>query len=74
MCTVSPDTTRFSGTVGSTSVAEGLTDTLSTVPMCSPPLYVPIHPLLHVQLCAILWCPVVWCRGTFVELWMFYWL
>lgn len=74
MCPVSPDAPRFSGSVGSTSVAEGLTDTTSTVPMYSPPLYVPIHPPLHVQLCAILWCPVVWCRGTFVELWMFYWL
>lgn len=46
------------------------TDTLSVVPSVPPPLCDPIHLPLEVQLCGILWHPVVLGRGTFVGLWM----
>ena len=39
----------------------------------SLPLCVLVHPPLHLQVCEILWSPGVLGRGTFVELWMFYW-
>ena len=46
----------------------------AAVPSVLPPLCVPVHPPLNVQICGNLWHPSGLSRGTFVELWMLYWL
>ena len=48
--------------------------TTSKIPLFPPPLCVPVHPPLDEQVCGILWHPGMLGRGTFVELWVFYWL
>lgn len=68
----SPAATGFSGAVGS-ATGIGLADTVSTASLVLPPLRVPAHIPLDVPACRILWHPGVLGRGTFVELWMFYW-
>lgn len=46
----------------------------STVPLVLPLLCVLARLPLDVQMCGILWHPGALGRGTFVPLWIFYWL
>ena len=64
---------EFSEALGPASMAR-ITGTTSTSPPVPPLLCVPVHSPLDVQMCGTTWCPGVWGRGTFAELWMFYWL
>ena len=74
MRTASPAATGFSGAAGSATTTRGLGSQVPPVLLlwlCL--LYVFCTPL-DVQMYGILQCPGVLGRGTFLELWMFYWL
>ena len=63
------------GSLGLPWLRARISGTTSTVPSFLSPLCILVHPPLHIQMCGTLWHPVVLVgRGTFVELWMFYWL
>ena len=51
-----------------------ITGTSSTVHLVSPPVFVPVHTPLNEQIYGTVQCPCVFSKGTFAELWMFYWL
>ena len=74
-CTASPDAARFSGPSRLSSLGHlsGITSTICTIPLVTPPLWVPIQLPFDVQLCGIFQGPGMLGRGTFAELWMFYW-
>ena len=52
----------------------GIAGTASVAPLVLPPPCVPGHPPLDLQIYGILSYFCVLGRGTFIDLWMFYWL
>lgn len=52
----------------------GIADTTSNILPIPSPLYVPVHLLLYVRIHEILQHPGMLGRGTFAELFVFYWL
>ena len=73
VCTASPDAVRFSETAGWAAMNGDYRNRLCCAPI-PPPLCIPVHSTLDVQMCGILWSPGVLGRVTFVRLGMFYWL
>lgn len=72
-CVRSCPATQFSEAVGSAATIRRRDCRHDPSVPSVMPLF-PAYSALGVQMCGILWCPVVLGRGTFVESWVFYWL